>query len=236
MGRREPGVGGRPERAAGSPRGCAPRVARSPAWVGSTRGRTGAPRVSVPRVDGREPTRTVPPVRVPRVAPRPPRVGAAPTHPSAHGAAVAPRTLVGGGGGGDGREKPSELRPPTPPRTPLPTAPPRTAPPLRTPPRGRAVNGGGRSRVGAAVHVEVWYSGLGGSAEPSRFSQSGPGSPSPVPVQPLPSQFNQYGPSTPSAIPLLPLRSQFSQYRVPSTVPVVIVWSQFNPVPSQFNQ
>lgn len=133
-------------------------------------------------------------------------------------------------------KNPPSSAPQPPPRTPLPTAPPRTAPPLRTPPRGRAVNGGGRSRVGAAVHVEVGYSGLGGSAEPSRFSQSGPGSPSPVPVQPLPSQFNQYGPSTPSAIPLLPLRSQFSQYRVPSTVPVVIVWSQFNPVPSQFNQ
>lgn len=126
--------------------------------------------------------------------------------------------------------------PPNPPPDPPSHRPPRTAPPLRTPPRERAVNGGGRSRVGAAVHVEVGYSGLGGSAEPSRFSQSGPGSLRMVPVQPLPSQFNQYGPSTPSAIPLLPLRSQFSQYRVPSTVPVVIGWSQFNPVPSQFNQ
>ena len=121
----------------------------------------GVPRGSVPHVGAGTPERAA--VRHPRAArgragaqadaspraaaPRGSAPPAAPTHPSAHGAAVAPRTLVGGGGGGDGGEKPSGLRlppnpPPGPPFPPPPPPPTRTAPPLRAPPRGRGGNGG----------------------------------------------------------------------------------------------
>ena len=205
----------RPERASWSPRGrdtrgSVSRVAPFHTWgPGPPSGRPCDTRV--PLVDGREPRRTLPPERPPRVAPRPPLPLLTPL-PMAllslrgHSwAAAAVETAE--------KNPPGSASPPTP----LPDPPSHRPPP--PPPGPRRPSGpphGDGEGMGAAV-----TRGGGGA------SRGGLGGGGEVPLFPVRSQFSQYGHRCHQTVPVQPVPSQFKQ-KCPSstsTVPVLPVWS-----------